>query len=43
LCRAPTTAESATARGIVGSAPTTEGVADLLWAVLMLPEFQLIR
>ena len=27
----------------VGSPPTPEGLADLLWVVFMLPEFQLIR
>jgi hypothetical protein len=43
LCRRPTAAEFATAREIVGSPVTPEGVADLLWAVVMLPEFQLIR
>ena len=43
LCRPPTIAEMATVRGLVGSPMTTEGVADLLWAVFMLPEFQLLR
>jgi hypothetical protein len=43
LCRPPTGAEMATARGIVGTPMTTDGVADLLWIVVMLPEFQLIR
>jgi mono/diheme cytochrome c family protein len=43
LCRRPTTEELAAAREIIGTAPTGDGVADLLWAVLMLPEFQLIR
>src|SRR5262249_31145783 len=43
LCRPPTTEELRAARGLVGSPPTAEGLADLLWAVLMLPEFQLIR
>ena len=43
LCRLPTAAELATARMIVGSPMTADGVADLLWIVVMLPEFQLIR
>ena len=43
LCRPPTVAELATARSLVGTPMTTDGVADLLWAVFMLPEFQLIR
>jgi hypothetical protein len=43
LCRPPTGDELTTARDIVGKPVTQEGVADLLWAVFMLPEFQLIR
>jgi hypothetical protein len=43
LCRQPTAEEMATARGILGDKTTTESLADLLWAVLMLPEFQLVR
>src|SRR5262249_34914492 len=43
LCRHPTTAELATGRELLGSPVTAEGLADLLWAVVMLPEFQLIR
>jgi mono/diheme cytochrome c family protein len=43
LCRQPTAEESATARRLLGSPMTDEGVSDLLWAVFMLPEFQLIR
>jgi cytochrome c553 len=43
LGRKPTADELAAARGLVGEKPTTEGVADLLWAVVMLPEFQLVR
>jgi hypothetical protein len=43
LCRRPTGAERATAREILGRATTAEDVADLFWAVFMLPEFQLIR
>ena len=43
LCRKPTAAELAAARELTGEKPTAEGVADLLWAVVMLPEFQLVR
>ncbi len=43
LGREPTAAELATAGEIVGNPVTADGVADLLWIVVMLPEFQLIR
>jgi hypothetical protein len=43
LCRRPTMEEMATSRDVLGSTPTPETLADLLWAVFMLPEFQLIR
>src|SRR5262245_34592111 len=43
LCRKPTAEERAAACEVVGSPPTADGLADLLWAVFMLPEFQLIR
>ena len=43
LGRLPTPAEAETAIELVGSPPTQEGIEDLLWAILMLPEFQLIR
>jgi hypothetical protein len=43
LGRKPTADELAAARALVGEKPTAEGVADLLWAVVMLPEFQLVR
>jgi hypothetical protein len=43
LSRRPTHDEQATALEIVGDKPTTESLSDLLWAVFMLPEFQLIR
>jgi hypothetical protein len=43
LSRRPTAVEVATAREIVGTPVTGDGLADLLWAVFMLPEFQLIR
>ncbi len=43
LCRKPTGEELVAAREILGTTATPEGLADLLWAVVMLPEFQLIR
>lgn len=43
LGRKPTPVELATATQVVGSTATTESLADLLWIVFMLPEFQLIR
>jgi hypothetical protein len=43
LCRRPTPAELSTGRAVVGTPATAEGLEDLLWAVFMLPEFQLIR
>jgi hypothetical protein len=41
--RTPTAAELTEARQILGDSPSKEAVADLLWIVVMLPEFQLIR
>jgi hypothetical protein len=43
LGRKPTSAEFAIASDLVGQNASKEGVEDLLWAVCMLPEFQLIR
>ncbi len=43
LSRPPTAAEQTLAAQIVGSPASSEGVQDLLWALAMLPEFQLIR
>ena len=43
LSRRPTGDEMAILRELVGPKPSVEGIADLLWTVLMLPEFQLIR
>ena len=43
LCRKPTAGEVKIAEEILGPKMTDEGIADLLWAVFMLPEFQLIR
>jgi len=43
LGRQPSADERPAARELVGSTPTAESLADLLWVVLLLPEFQLIR
>jgi hypothetical protein len=43
LSRKPTEGERAAARALLGEKPSSSSVADLLWAVVMLPEFQLVR
>ena len=43
LSRTPTPAEQSAAEQLVGSPAQSEGVQDLLWALAMLPEFQLIK
>lgn len=43
LARRPSAAEAAAARDLLGKNPTQASVADCLWAIVMLPEFQLIR
>jgi hypothetical protein len=43
LSRKPTPNELTAARGLLGDKPTSESLADLLWVIVMLPEFQLIR
>jgi hypothetical protein len=43
LSRQPTPAERGVAAEILTEAEGTQGIEDLLWAVFMLPEFQLIR
>jgi hypothetical protein len=43
LSRKPTPDELAAAKGLLSAKPSVESVADLLWAVVMLPEFQLVR
>ena len=42
VARKPTTEELRLAEDMVGSPVKKEGVEDLLWAMTMLPEFQLI-
>jgi hypothetical protein len=43
LSRAPTADERAVLSGIVGDDLQPAAVEDLLWAVVMLPEFQIVR
>jgi mono/diheme cytochrome c family protein len=42
LGREPNPEEMSTAKDLIGSPATAEGLHDLLWALMMLPEFQLI-
>lgn len=41
--RAPTKAERELSGELLGSSPSPEGIEDLLWSIVMLPEFQLIH
>jgi hypothetical protein len=43
LSRPPTSEEQSTATNLLGQTATSEDVEDLLWSVIMLPEFQLVR
>jgi hypothetical protein len=43
LSREPTSGEVTVLTEITGSQPTQQSVEDLLWAVLLLPEFQFVR
>jgi uncharacterized protein DUF1549/uncharacterized protein DUF1553/cytochrome c len=43
LSRPPTAEELTAATNLLGQEPNAEVVQDLLWAVIMLPEFQLVR
>jgi hypothetical protein len=43
LSREPTADERQIAMEVLGSPPTTDGMEDLVWLVIMLPEFQIIR
>jgi hypothetical protein len=43
LSRPPAATERELSLALLGNPPTPEAVADLLWALLNLPEFQLIR
>jgi len=43
LARPPTANELAVAKEAIGAKPTEMSVQDLLWAMVMMPEFQLVR
>jgi len=43
ISREPTAEELTRLVGLAGTPLTREGLADVLWCVVMLPEFQLIR
>ena len=43
LARPPSPAESQLALALLGSPAKPEGIADLLWAIVNLPEFQLVN
>ncbi len=43
MSRKANDAERTAAKALLGEKPTRDSVADLLWAIVMLPEFQLIR
>ncbi|MGV3608197.1 MAG: DUF1549 domain-containing protein [Planctomycetaceae bacterium] len=43
LTRKPTESEKSAAKELLGDEPHEDQVEDLIWAVLMLPEFQLVR
>ena len=43
LCRPPARSELALARATLGPKLTPEGVEDVLWSIVLLPEFQLVR
>lgn len=43
LSRKPTPSEQTASLELLGNKPTAQSVEDLLWAVLMLPEFMLVR
>lgn len=43
LSRPPTTEEQALLSAMAGSPLSAQGLEDVLWAILMLPEFQLVR
>ena len=43
LSRAATDSETALMKEILGDKPTAQAVEDMLWSVLLLPEFQFVR
>jgi hypothetical protein len=43
LCREPSPQELASLVELASNAPAAEGLADALWSIVMLPEFQIVR
>jgi hypothetical protein len=43
LSRPPTSEEHNIAVDVLGARPNAQGTEDLLWMVIMLPEFQIVR
>lgn len=43
LTRSPTKEESGLLASTLGATPTAQSVEDVLWMILMLPEFQFVR
>ena len=43
LSRPPTSDERAIAIEVLGSPPSPQGIEDVVWLVIMLPEFQIVR
>jgi hypothetical protein len=43
LSRAPTSDERTVALEVLGSPQSPQGIEDLVWLVIMLPEFQIVR
>ena len=43
VCREPSPAERRLAESVLGQQPTVESVQDLLWLLVMLPEFQFVQ
>jgi hypothetical protein len=43
LGRAPSDRERQSAQDVIGNLPTAQGIEDLLWMLVMHPEFQLIH
>ena len=43
LCREPTRGELTVLQQIVGEKPEPQSIADLIWSIMMLPEFQHVR
>ena len=43
ICREPSAAERRLASDILGDQPTLDSVQDVIWLLIMLPEFQFVQ